>query len=52
MKIDYDKDADVLYLTIQDEEAISTETPKGNLMRFNKEGELVGITFIDFSKQI
>ena len=52
MKIDYDKVADVLYLTIQDEEAVSKETPKGNLLRFNIKGELVGITFIDFSKQI
>jgi uncharacterized protein YuzE len=51
--IRYDADADVLYLHVGDPgQAIEfDESPEGHALRFNIDGELVGITIVD-AKQL
>ena len=52
-QVDYDKDADVLYLSVGGVEPIHREeTPEGNVLRFDKDGDLCGITIIGLSDQI
>ncbi len=54
MKISYDKDADVLYITIEDMEAVAEEVSPGNFIRYINEWEnpeIAGITIMDFKKR-
>jgi len=45
----YDARGDVLYLHVGDpqEEAGSEETPEGHVLRFDAEGEVIGLTIIN-----
>ncbi len=45
-RIEYDADADVLYLHVGDPSSAVDydETPEGHAARFNRDGELVGLT--------
>ena len=45
---DYDADADVLYLHIGDPSRAGDydETPEGHAVRFDRDGELVGLTLV------
>jgi uncharacterized protein YuzE len=47
-RVDYDKDADVLYLHQGDpHEAVAfDESPEGHALRFNAAGELIGVTIV------
>lgn len=47
-RVEYDTDADVLYLHVGDPaRAVNyDETPEGHAARFNREGELVGLTLV------
>jgi uncharacterized protein YuzE len=47
--VDYDADADVLYLAADDpSRAVDfEETPEGHALRYGPEGELVGITIVN-----
>ena len=47
-RVEYDADADVLYLHVGDPaRAVDyDETPEGHAVRFNREGELVGLTLV------
>ena len=43
----YDKDADVLYLSIGEPRAATgVETPEGHIVRYDDEGHVVGLTII------
>jgi uncharacterized protein YuzE len=46
--VDYDRDADVLYLSVGDPaNAVDfDETPDGHALRFDTAGELIGITIV------
>lgn len=48
MKVSYDKEADVLYITLMDAPAIATEEIDGVFLRHNDAGQLAGITILDF----
>ncbi len=45
-RVDYDADADVLYLHVGDPEGAETfeESPEGHALRFDRFGRLVGVT--------
>jgi uncharacterized protein YuzE len=47
--VDYDAEADVLYLSVGQprEAADSEETIEGHAMRFDENGDLIGITIVD-----
>jgi uncharacterized protein YuzE len=47
-RVDYDANADVLYLHVGDpSRAVDyDETPEGHAARFNRNGELVGLTLV------
>lgn len=47
-RVEYDADADVLYLHVGDpSRAVDyDETPEGHAVRFDREGELVGLTLV------
>lgn len=47
-RVEYDSDADVLYLHIGDPSTAVDfdETPEGHALRFDAEGRLVGITLV------
>jgi uncharacterized protein YuzE len=47
-RVEYDSDADVLYLHVGDPSTAVDfdETPEGHALRFDAEGRLVGITLI------
>ncbi|MBS1845880.1 MAG: DUF2283 domain-containing protein [Actinobacteria bacterium] len=47
-RVEYDSDADVLYLHVGDPTTAVDfdETPEGHALRFDAEGNLVGITLI------
>jgi uncharacterized protein YuzE len=47
-RVEYDSDADVLYLHVGDPSTAVDfdETPEGHALRFNAEGSLVGITLV------
>lgn len=53
LNIDYDEDADVLYISLgQPKPAISIEVNDGDLMRVDPfTDELVGITVLDFKER-
>jgi len=53
-RVDYDADADVLYLAAADpSEAVEfDETPEGHALRFAAGGRLVGITIVNARKLI
>jgi uncharacterized protein YuzE len=48
-RVDYDADADVLYLAADDpSRAVDfEETPEGHALRYGPEGELIGITIVN-----
>ena len=48
-RVDYDAEADVLYLSIGPaREAIGEETPEGHILRFDEAtGEFCGVTILD-----
>lgn len=44
----YDRDADVLYLSIgEPRPAVGEETPEGHVLRYDEKGEVCGLTLID-----
>jgi uncharacterized protein YuzE len=45
----YDSLGDVLYLHVGDRQpaAVSEETPEGHVLRYNAQGEVIGLTIID-----
>lgn len=47
-RVEYDSDADVLYLHVGDPSTAVDfdETPEGHALRFDAEGRLVGITLV------
>ncbi|MHB1925528.1 MAG: DUF2283 domain-containing protein [Acidimicrobiales bacterium] len=47
-RVDYDADADVLYLHVGDPEGAETfeESPEGHALRFDRFGRLVGVTIV------
>lgn len=47
-RVEYDTDADVLYLHVGDpSRAIDyDETPEGHAVRFSRDGELIGLTLV------
>lgn len=47
-RVEYDSDADVLYLHVGDPSTAVEfdETPEGHALRFDAEGRLVGITLV------
>lgn len=47
-RVEYDADADVLYLHVGDpSRAVDfDETPEGHAVRFDRDGELVGLTLV------
>ena len=47
-RVEYDSDADVLYLHVGDPSTAVDfdETPEGHALRFDAEGKLVGITLV------
>lgn len=47
-RIDYDREADVLYLSAGDPSLATSfdETPDGHAVRFDAEGRLVGVTVV------
>ena len=47
-RVEYDSDADVLYLHVGDPSSAVDfdETPEGHALRFDAEGRLVGITLV------
>ncbi len=47
-RVEYDADADVLYLHVGDpSRAVDyDETPEGHAVRFNRDGNLVGLTLV------
>ena len=51
MKVKYDKETDILYITLSDE-AIeeSDEEKKGFILDYSKKGDLVGIEVLNVSK--
>ena len=51
MKVKYDKETDILYITLSDE-AIeeSDEEKKGFILDYSKKGDLVGIEVLNASK--
>ena len=54
MEINYDKDADVLYITIDDCEAIADELNPGIFIRYRDDyyaSDIVGITIMDFKEK-
>jgi uncharacterized protein YuzE len=47
-KIEYDREADVLYMSVQGAEAVRwEESPEGHVLRFDEHDELIGITFVN-----
>ena len=49
---DYDKDADVMYITFGEPKPCRTEEPESGLcIRYELNGSLNGITIIDYSKR-
>jgi uncharacterized protein YuzE len=48
-RVDYDADADVLYLHVGDPAAATDfdETPEGHALRFDKDGRLIGLTIVN-----
>lgn len=46
--VEYDRDADVLYLSVGDPRpaAHTYGTPEGHAVRFGTDGDIVGITFV------
>jgi uncharacterized protein YuzE len=46
--VDYDADADVLYLSMgAPREGYGEETPEGHFLRYDERGEFYGVTIID-----
>jgi len=47
-RVEYDTDADILYLHVSDPSCAVDygETPEGHAARFNRDGELVGLTLV------
>ena len=51
MNITYDKDADVLYITLQDVEAVAEEQDTGDFIRYYNDKTVAGITIMDFKER-
>ena len=53
MKIEYDKEADALYVLFRSEEVgKSTEVEEGVVVDFDSDGHIVGIEILDASKRL
>jgi uncharacterized protein YuzE len=53
MKVKYDKDVDILYVSFSDEVIYeSDEDKKGVILDYTAEGHIVGIEILNASKQI
>ena len=52
--IDYDADADVLYLHVGEPATAVTfdESPEGHALRFDRDGRLVGITIVNVRRSL
>ena len=51
-KINYDEDADVLYISFgESREAIATEFDDGDFVRVDADGKIAGITIMDFKER-
>ena len=48
-RVDYDRDADVLYLSVGDPEpsAKTYGTPEGHAVRYDRDGRIIGITLVN-----
>ncbi len=47
----YDRDADVLYLSIgEPRPGVGEETPEGHILRFDEDGRFSGITLLDVAE--
>ena len=52
-QVDYDKDADVLYLSFErPQKATDTETGEDGILRRYRDGRLVGLTILDASTRL
>ena len=52
MKVKYDKEVDILYVSISDEAVFeSDEDKKGVVLDYSAEGHVVGIEILNVSKQ-
>jgi uncharacterized protein YuzE len=52
MKVKYDKELDILYVSISDENVFeSDEDKKGVILDYSAEGRVVGIEILNASKQ-
>jgi len=51
--VDYDKEADVLYVTFKEDAAIYMSDLKDDdiLLEYDKDGHLVGVTILDVSQR-
>lgn len=51
MKVKYDKETDILYITLSNEKIeVSDEDKKGVILDYSKSGNLVGIEVLNASK--
>jgi len=53
MKVKYDKNLDILYLSLNDEKIYeSDEEKKGIILDYDNNGKIVGIELLNASKQV
>lgn len=53
MKIEYDAEADALYIDLKDTEAENTEEIEpGVLLDYDKDGAIIGIEILDFKQRV
>ncbi len=54
VSFDYDKEADVMYVSFEKPQNAVKTLPQddGSLLRYNAKGDLVGITFMHYSKNL
>jgi len=53
MKVKYDKNLDILYLSFSDEKVFeSDEEKKGIILDYSNDGKIVGIELLNASKQM
>lgn len=52
-KVSFDTDADVLYLAVEGAQAAHwQESPEGHVLRFDEDGNLMGVTIIDVHEHL
>ncbi|RLE81578.1 MAG: DUF2283 domain-containing protein [Thermoprotei archaeon] len=51
LRISYDPEADALYIKLKDDKVLKSEEAKeGVIVDLNKQGEIIGIEILNFSK--